>query len=433
MTGSDLRSSPSAPPVTCESCRKEIPVLVQAQTRFVSCVHCGSYYEVSRTGAQYRKKFSAHYAGKTDPVWKLSTKLTLNETKYTVVGYMVKKEETENVYWREYILFTPYQGYAYLAEYNGHWVFLKATNVHPSFGKKLNYEFDLEGESYRLYHRYKAQLMHAQGEFAYDVTSEVQYTEYIYPPYMMTREVRQKEVRWYKGEYLSPEEVAQASQEAKVLPPRIGVGACQPNHLRQHYYDSLLISIAAFVILLLLQCFLALSARNTQVLAKSYDVRDSITYSSYAPVKGQPIVTPSFELKDGTKNLVIRLDANVNNSWFEAEMTLVNEQTGAERDLNMGVEFYHGYEGGESWAEGSPAAEEVLSAVPEGMYHLVIVPVKPTEAAHFEIWLKRDVPSWSNFWITLLLLCVGPGIQYVRTYYFEKQRWMNSDYSPYEE
>jgi hypothetical protein len=138
-------------------------------------------------------------------------------------------------------------------------------------------------------------------------------------------------------------------------------------------------------------------------------------------------------MAEGTKNAEIGLYSPVSNNWFEAEITLVNEQTGAEQDLNMGVEYYQGYEDGESWSEGSGRSEEVLSAVPGGNYHLVIVPIKPTETAHFEVWVNRDVPTWSNFWIALGLICLLPAYHYYRKNSFEKQRWLNSDYSPYDE
>jgi len=45
----------------------------------------------------------------------------------------------------------------------------------------------------------------------------------------------------------------------------------------------------------------------------------------------------------------------------------------------------------------------------------------------------KNVTLWSNFWIILLLLAIFPALQYYRERNFEKRRWMNSDYSPYEE
>jgi len=152
----------------------------------------------------------------------LSTRITLRETKYAVVGFLNKKEEGENVHWREYILLNPVYGYGCLSEYNGHWVLLKAASEYPNIGKKQNHTFSLGDQDYQLYHRYAAQVVYAQGEFSYDVTPAAQCTEYVYPPYLMTREVRQKEVRWYKGEYFSPDEVAKTIQDKTSLPRLIG-------------------------------------------------------------------------------------------------------------------------------------------------------------------------------------------------------------------
>src|SRR4051812_41311595 len=143
MSGFNSDSLASIKPLNCEKCGTAIPILAQAQTRFVSCSKCGAYYEVSRSGNKLVKTFSSAHAGKSEPVWKLSTRITLRETKYAVVGFVVKKETTENIYWREYYLFNPIKGYAYLAEYDGHWMLLHLATEHPSIGKRLNYTFSL--------------------------------------------------------------------------------------------------------------------------------------------------------------------------------------------------------------------------------------------------------------------------------------------------
>ena len=431
MSGSDSNSSIATQLVSCEKCGTQMQILAQAQTRFVGCSHCGAYYEVSPSATCFIKQFSTEYAGKTEPVWALSTRITLRETKYAVVGFLNKKEEGENAHWREYILFNPVYGYASLAEYNGHWVLLKAASKYPSIGKKREDTFSLGDQDYQLYHQYITKAVYARGEFSYDVTSAVQCTEYVCPPYLMTREVQKKEVRWYKGEYLSPDEVAKAGPIAASLPRPIGIGACQPNHHKKRYYQSLSLSLLAVLLLVLLQGFLAISAQKTEVFLKNYDLKDSLPYNSEAPVK--PIITPSFSMAGSTKNVEITLYSHPDNNWFEAEITLVNEQTGAEQDLNMGVEYYQGYEDGESWSEGSYTSSEVLSAVPSGNYHLVIIPHKPTETANFNVWVNRDVPIWSNFWFALGLICLFPIYQYYRKDSLEKQRWMNSDFSPYDE
>jgi hypothetical protein len=45
------------------------------------------------------------------------------------------------------------------------------------------------------------------------------------------------------------------------------------------------------------------------------------------------------------------------------------------------------------------------------------------------ITLVRDVPVWSNFWLTLLGLSIVPLIAWWRGSRFESRRWDESDYA----
>jgi hypothetical protein len=38
---------------------------------------------------------------------------------------------------------------------------------------------------------------------------------------------------------------------------------------------------------------------------------------------------------------------------------------------------------------------------------------------------------WSNFWMGLIAICLWPFWVLMRSSNFEKQRWMESDFSPY--
>jgi hypothetical protein len=91
-------------------------------------------------------------------------------------------------------------------------------------------------------------------------------------------------------------------------------------------------------------------------------------------------VTPSFQLS-GLANVEITLNAPVSNSWFEASIDLVNETTGDVRPFDIGVEYYFGYDSDGSWREGSQISSRVISAVPEGTYHLEIQPTSERTVA----------------------------------------------------
>ncbi len=99
----------------------------------------------------------------------------------------------------------------------------------------------------------------------------------------------------------------------------------------------------------------------------------------------------------------------------------------------MGVEYYSGYSGGESWSEGNQTTEKMISALPAGTYQILLQPYRENFSSinDFNLSIVADVPIWSNFWITAALILLFPAIHWLREYTFEKRRWMNSDYTPY--
>jgi hypothetical protein len=193
-----------------------------------------------------------------------------------------------------------------------------------------------------------------------------------------------------------------------------------PGHVRE---STLKWMTAAALVLLGLQVWLSLAAREETVFRASYPLPDT----SAIP----PIVTEAFTVAGtGTSNLEFDLRAPVQNEWVDLEATLVNDQTGEEYAFEVGVEYYSGYEGGESWSEGSRSESRFISALPAGRYHLNLFPSKaPTSHnLHFELEAKRDVSMFSNFYLTLLAVLLYPAYQWWRMGNFERLRWMNSDY-----
>jgi hypothetical protein len=147
------------------------------------------------------------------------------------------------------------------------------------------------------------------------------------------------------------------------------------------------------------------------------------------------IVSPPFILENtlsGKSNLQVELIAPVHNSWMEADITLVNDNTGEEFHFEQGVEYYSGVEDGESWSEGQNYTDLTLSYIPEGKYHLNIFPATPDEGVgYFQLTLTQDVSMLSNFFIILLLALIFPVALWISVSSYEAQRWMNSDFSPY--
>jgi hypothetical protein len=52
------------------------------------------------------------------------------------------------------------------------------------------------------------------------------------------------------------------------------------------------------------------------------------------------------------------------------------------------------------------------------------------QSVHYEIVVRRDVPSHTFFWIAALLLLIPPIFLTIRSASFEAARWRESDYAP---
>jgi hypothetical protein len=66
------------------------------------------------------------------------------------------------------------------------------------------------------------------------------------------------------------------------------------------------------------------------------------------------------------------LYSNVDNSWANVELSLINEKTNETEYTSKDIEEYHGYEDGESWSEGSKNEEFNFCGVAPGKYHFTI-------------------------------------------------------------
>ena len=123
----------------------------------------------------------------------------------------------------------------------------------------------------------------------------------------------------------------------------------------------------------------------------------------------------------------------VSNNWLEATVVLVNDKTNETWEVTKGIEYYHGWEDGESWAEGSQSSSIILSEIPRGDYHFNIYTASGDAAQSMvQIKVVSNVTLWRNILLTILVLSLYPIYCWYRMRNFEKKRWMNSDHSPYE-
>jgi hypothetical protein len=169
------------------------------------------------------------------------------------------------------------------------------------------------------------------------------------------------------------------------------------------------------------------AAKEEIVFEQTFNITDSLNKKE--------IYSKPFNLKYGTKNAEIKISTNIDNNWMYSAITLVNEKTGDLYDVDLEAEYYHGYEGGESWSEGSNWVSKVVSQIPEGTYYMIVYPDKPLNMAsvYLTVSVIRDVYIFSNGLICIVLLGLFPAFYFYRKDSFEKKRWYNSNYSTYDE
>lgn len=403
----------------CPKCKHDNVLRGKALTQALSCAKCDVYFCVG-------SKNQDSFLRPQKPVLPLGKKGNIDGVLYEVMGFVVKREKRYQYYWSEYLLFNPYHGIAFLSESNGNWNFIKPNPNHPWL-TRVSGDPETEEGTFKLYARFSAEVTYAQGEFFTDVidnTETSHYFEYINPPYLLSYEQSATANASYKGKYITKSTVAKAfGLQLGALPSKVGMGYTQPLRFTVNEASLILATFVTLVATFLIMAFINNGALNETVWQGNFD---------QASLNDQKMfVTPSFELKGGTKDLVVEMFAPVSNDWFFAEYSLINETTGDELVFTSEVEYYYGVEDGYAWTEGSQSGEAFISAVPEGRYHINIYPEFSLFNHRFSITVRHDVPFYSNLGVMIFVLLVFPVCYYIYKANREMKRWEDSDYSPY--
>lgn len=414
MSGNDFQ-------ISCPKCGSVNSVRGKAMTLALTCNACEVYFRVGNWN-----KNTLEFQYQAPLALPIGSKGRVDNFVYEVLGFVVKEESKYHYKWREYLVFNPYRGYAFLSEYDGHWNFVWPIEENPR-ANDSNSSFLYESSEYKLYQHYSASVIYAKGEFFFDVVDMTENTvnsEFISPPFMLAVEKSDDSILWCKGEYFTRQQIAEMfAVPVKKLPPRNGIGYTQP--FNTSFSDGSLIALSVLLLLvtLTIQLLFNTSAKDKVVFHGEYGREE---------LKDQKMIaTPGFDLTDGTRSLEVFLYAPVVNDWFFGEFSLVNETDGTEYNFTKEIEYYKGYDGGESWTEGSTHAEAFLSQIPSGRYHLNIYPEFGPGSHAFSITVSRDVPMHSNFYFVALALAIFPVFFFIRKNHREQKRWSDSEFSPY--
>jgi len=415
----DLKSALPVPVrLKCSKCSEPIEVRTFGLCRSVVCARCSAVFKYDPL-EHYLTHQRTFNGSSKDPFLRPGDEGILLGRRYLVTGWVVKKEVATSFQWTEFHLFNPVHGFAQLSMFDGHWTFHEAMRVYPR-PANINDIVLFERNAYEVFNTYQCRVLDAAGEFTEDPKDQeyAKVREFIAPPYMLTRELRDNELTWYQGRYVEPADVKAAFAKSDPLPLRSGVGACQPMRMAIPVNALKNISVWSVGLFVLTQLLLAFMWSPKVLFQGPQDMTPSAA--------NEPLLSRDFHL-DGWRNgieVFLRADG-VDNSWFELAGVVVNNATGESRKFNFNVEYYHGYEGGENWKEGGVEDGIVFSHLPAGDYHLEMYPTSDPNRriAYASIMVEERPRLWSNFFFLLVLSMLFPLIVWWRHNRFETARW----------
>ena len=344
----------------------------------------------------------------------------------TLVSLVYKRDPKQDFYWKEYLFCqqgTDY--YVTLADIDGFW--MVAYHQPPDEAAKNEKTYK------NIFHHplltYQFEVVFADGEFNWDITGDEKLTTKEFPVEndILINEDSGTQSEWYTASFLTPVELADQLELPMELLSRRKY--FNPKTFYPRWKGLFpLTGIVLALFLLTALCFHGLKTPK-RVFAGSYHcVRDTSSWAgSTGAVAVTPVITDRFHV-DGGGALDIAAATQLDNNWLELELSLINEKTGEEFEADKTLEYYHGYEGGESWSEGSNTETIRFSSVPEGDYHLNIYPTISPELAAingngvgqaYDITVTQLAPLKANFYTTLTLLLIYPVVQFFRKKNYE--------------
>lgn len=339
----------------CPVCHTQNTLELTFPVEEYACKSCSNLIDIDRNASKKVIKKPVESV-----VLEIGQKGIIEGHEYTVVAMVVRKYGS-SVYWREYYLKNNKGEDAFLSESDGHWVFLVAIpgeKMGKSWGTQLA---DYNERSYRWYETTQCHIHAAAGFFEEKLNFRIAtYKEYVNGIRMISEEESGSKIQYFSGKHISKYDIKKGFKLTH-MPNYSGIGIVQP-----YYVDiKQAINIVCLVALLicLLQLYVFTSRTNYTVIEQTI---------KFEEVKNKEFISNSFMLSGGSAPLKVDVYSDVDNSWVNLQLSLVNEKTNEVTYTSKDIEEYHGYEDGESWSEGSKDEKFNICGVAPGKYHFVI-------------------------------------------------------------
>ena len=356
--------APAGPPpstvraLSCPNCGGIVNVRAQGLTVSVLCEHCGSTLDATSPDLQVIAR--ANEALKT-PQIPLGTRGTLGGRVWEVVGYMERTDE--EIGWAEYLLFNPYEGYAFLVDDGRRFSLGIMLDRLPTMGWANSMQLDNQSYS-RFGETYPVRVTFVVGEFYWRVAvgETVDETDFVRPGTMLSCEVYQTERTWTRLDLLD----WGVAESAFNIPARrreySHPAPHEPSPYKKQLSESLIVGLVALFTLGIIS---GMGGHEQQI--------SRITTDVVLDGAEKNVVIRGLAMPAGRSRMAIDADAGgIDNAWVDLDYSLTDEKTQDGVDTYATAEHYSGSDSDGPWAEGDPRPEVSLSSIPGGRYDLTL-------------------------------------------------------------
>jgi hypothetical protein len=409
----------------CPNCGGPLELIAPDQAERVTCPNCDSLLDVNQGNLSYLKTLNP---APNQPDFLLpvgAEGVFPGDVKFRILGAVVRSVTFDGVkyFWHEYLLYNPMIGFRWLVHSDNHWNFVEPVNAAEveqlgAFAHGATAVYN--GRTYTIFQNAIATVEYVKGEFYWRVEQgeTVRAIDYISPPMMLSQEMSESEINWSSGTYMTNQEIEKAFGVGG-MPRPWGVGPNQPFTGRFYYTWGLL---PLFLLLVIGVFMIPLTGLTRTALNQQLMLPPLVNATTPQIVFSQP-----FDIKPNS-NVRITAGAQVDNSWANLDVDLINDQSQELESVTVPIEYYSGTDSDGAWTEGARTNDAILSSLPGGKYTLRVEGTWQNWQAQMPVTLKveQNVNRGVNFLLALLLLAIVPVLGLVRKMSFEAGRWKDS-------
>lgn len=409
--------------VRCPGCNNVIKYYDIKDSAWFGCDTCHTFFrqEHNEEPTEIKTFDSLH---KYERILHFGDEGYLHERKFIVTGYLHKYAQLDGLYWDEYMMYSPDEDRNFvLANTGDDWYFIWLADE-QRYDIRLDYESEqpyifMQHHPFRSFPReanYTFDILYAAGEFDTNVLDDekkLQVEEYVALPNIIVSETKDNVTTWYKGVHFNTPDIRNAFSEE--------IGQRFPetfeDRFRKNWPSVRNIALVTIGLLIITQMLMGVNRSSKYLLNRTYEIiPDSTNWSEIPPINAGIITVR------GPATLDFEIETNTYNDWMELMISLTDVKSGRNFELTKAIEYYSGYEGGESWSEGSNKADAVLASVPTGEYQVNIYPyMSSTKYSMIDLGIYQNRQQYSNIVLVMLFILIYPVFLLVRKYNRDNQ------------